>query len=44
MAHELMNANDMAYIGATPWHGLGNQLPENQPIEVLQRLTNPHCV
>ena len=24
----------MAYINATPWHGLGNQLSPNQPIEV----------
>jgi len=27
----------MAYAGATPWHGLGNQLPRKQPIEVWQR-------
>lgn len=27
----------MAYAGATPWHGLGNQLTQNQPIEVWQR-------
>ena len=37
MAHELAQSSDMAYIGATPWHGLGNQLPKNQPIEVWQR-------
>jgi phage/plasmid-like protein (TIGR03299 family) len=24
----------MAYVDATPWHGLGNQLPVNQPLEV----------
>lgn len=37
MAHELLNASDMAFVGNVPWHGLGNQLPENQPIEVWQQ-------
>jgi phage/plasmid-like protein (TIGR03299 family) len=31
MAHLL---EQMAFVGATPWHGLGNQLDTNQPIEV----------
>ena len=31
MAHAVQS---MAFKGTTPWHGLGNQLPEKQPIEV----------
>ena len=27
----------IAYAGETPWHGLGNHLPRNQPIEVCAR-------
>ncbi|WP_353627694.1 DUF932 domain-containing protein [Ralstonia pseudosolanacearum] len=27
----------MAYAGETPWHGLGNQLAANQPLEVWAR-------
>lgn len=31
MAHTIEN---MAYVGAAPWHQLGSQLPPKQPIEV----------
>jgi len=33
MAHEIEN---MAYVGTTPWHSLGNQLSRHQPLEVWQ--------
>jgi hypothetical protein len=27
----------MAYVGATPWHGLSNRLTQKQPLELWQR-------
>lgn len=34
MAHLI---EQMAYVGATPWHGLGSRLSPQQPIEIWQR-------
>lgn len=34
MAHEI---EQIAYVGSTPWHGLGNCLTQNQPVEIWQR-------
>jgi phage/plasmid-like protein (TIGR03299 family) len=37
MSHDIDNSTGkdaIAYVGETPWHGLGEALPENQPVEM----------
>ena len=37
MAHNIDSTTGkpaIAYVGKRPWHGLGEKLPEGQPIEV----------
>ena len=39
MSHEIDNTagrDAMAYIGQTPWHGLGQALTPNAPLETWQ--------
>lgn len=33
----------MAYVGAEPWHGLGNKLAPKQPLEVWARAAGMDC-
>jgi hypothetical protein len=43
MAHQLdltTGKAAMAYVGDTPWHGLGQQLTVNSPLDVHER--RPH--
>ena len=39
MGHELENANDMVYVGETPWHGLGEKVTS---IDQLPNCLNWH--
>ena len=40
MAHQI---EQIAYVGETPWHGLGNQLSPHQPIEVWAEQAGMDC-
>ena len=40
MSHDIDDSTGqpaMAYVGAEPWHGLGEKLPPGQPIEVWRQ-------
>ena len=36
-ANAITGKNEIAFVGQTPWHGLGQQLTANAPIEVWQQ-------
>lgn len=40
MAHELESGKDIAYVGATPWHGLGTKLVPDMSIDVWAKAAN----
>lgn len=40
MAHEINSARDIAFVGATPWHGMGSKLLPGQPIDVWAKAAN----
>ncbi len=57
MSHDIDESTGkpaIAFVGAKPWHGLGQHLPEGQPVEVwpaaarldweLKRLPVPYLV
>lgn len=40
MSHELTDTDAMAYVGATPWHGLGASLPEGATVDEMATAAN----
>lgn len=40
MSHEITETDEMAYVGKTPWHGLGNSLPEGADVETMANAAN----
>lgn len=40
MSHGITETDQMAYVGKTPWHGLGNEVPEGVSIEEMLKAAN----
>lgn len=40
MAHQITRTDNMAFVGETPWHGLGNRVTKGAPLETWEREAN----